>query len=71
VIGYWYDTTLEYKMEVMKMINKLNVNHKIGMILIKLNNDNPINEEIIRIINNNCNNVYGINVEDKNDSIDN
>jgi len=59
---YSYDTSLEYKMEIMKMINEINVNHKVGMIWIKLNNYNPINDEIIRIMINNYDNVYCINV---------
>jgi len=58
-------------MEAMKMINELNVNHKVGGIRIKLRNNNPINEEIIRIIINNYDNVYSILVYDYNDSIDN
>ena len=58
-------------MKVMKMINELNVNHKVGTIIIGLSNDNPINEEIIRIMNNNYNNVYSIGVDDYNDSVDN
>ena len=34
-------------MEVMKMINELNINQKVGMIGIDLRNSNPINDEII------------------------
>jgi len=61
VIDYCdYNTTLEYKMEVMKMINELNVNQKVGIIWITLSNDNPINEEIIRMMTNRYNNVYYI-----------
>ena len=71
MIDYWYDTSLEYKMEVIKMINELNVNHKVGGIYIKLSNDNPINGEIIRMINNSCNNVYWIKVFDYKNSVDN
>ena len=39
-----YDTTLEYKMKAMNMINEMNVNQKVGIIAIKLSDDNPINE---------------------------
>jgi len=53
------------------MINELNVNHKLGTIWIRLNNDNPINEEIMRNMNNSCNNVYWIVVNDNNNSVDN
>jgi len=54
------------------MINELNANKKVGMIWIRLNNNNnPINEEIIRNMNNNCNNMYRIAVWDHNDSVDN
>jgi len=38
------DTTLEYKMEIMNMINELNVNQKVGVIWIKVNDNNAINE---------------------------
>ena len=65
------NTSLEYKMEVIKMINELNVNQKVGRIGIKLRNSNPINEEIIRIMANSYKNVYSIAVFDHNDSVDN
>ena len=55
----------------MKMINELNVNQKVGIVFIRLYNDNPINEEIIRMTINSCNNVYAIYVYDCTDSIDN
>jgi len=71
MIDYADDTSLEYKMEAMNMINELNVNHKVGGIGIKLDNENPINEEIIRMMNNNYNNLYSIGVFDYNDSVDN
>jgi len=58
-------------MKVMKMINGLNVNQKVGRIEIKLRNRNPINEEIMRMVTNNYNNVYWIEVDDYNDSVDN
>jgi len=53
------------------MINELNVNHKVGIISIKLSNDNLINEEIIRMMNNNYKNMYWIRVCDHNNSVDN
>jgi len=40
------------------MINEINVNHKVGTIIIGLNNFSPINQEIIRNMINSCNNVY-------------
>jgi len=49
-------------MEVMNMINEMNVNHKVGRILIRLNDKSPINTEIIRMMINSCNNVYDISV---------
>ena len=55
----------------MKMINELNVNNKVGRILIKLSNNNPINQEIIRMMTNRYYNLYGIYVFDYNNSIDN
>ena len=55
----------------MKMITQLNVNQKVGGIAIKLRNSNPINDEIIRMMINNYNNVYCIYVFDYNDSVDN
>ena len=58
-------------MEVMKMINEMNVNQKVGGIRIILSYDNPINDEIIRMITNSCNNVYYIIVVDYSDSVDN
>jgi len=58
-------------MELIKMVNELNVNQKVGRICIGLSNDNPINEEIIRMVIDSCHNLYDIYVEDKNDSVDN
>ena len=49
------------------MINELNVNQKVIRIWIRLSNKNPINEQIIRIMNNNYNNIYDIIVDDHND----
>jgi len=48
----------------------LNVNHKVGRIRIRLKNDNPINDTIIRVIMNRCHNIYCIEVYDHNDLID-
>jgi len=67
MIDYNDNSSLESKMKMMNMINELNVNHKVGMIWIKLNNNNPINEEIIRMMVNSCNNVYDIAVDNYND----
>jgi len=56
-------------MKVMKTINELNVNQKVGTILIRNRNQN--NEEIIRIMINSYHNVYHILVCDYNNSVDN
>jgi len=59
-------------MEIMKMINEMNVNHKVGGISIRFSkNNNPINKEILRMMNNSYNNVYWIDVRDDNNSVDN
>jgi len=58
-------------MKVINMINELNVNHKVGGIWIQLDNNNPINTEIIRIMINRYNNVFSIFIRDHNDSVDN
>jgi len=54
------------------MINEMNVNHKVGGISIRFSkNNNPINKEILRMMNNSYNNVYWIDVRDDNNSVDN
>jgi len=53
------------------MINELNLNHKVGKVIIRLNSDNPINNDIIRIMINMYHNLYSIVVRDNNDSVDN
>ena len=53
------------------MINQLNADHKVGMIQIKLNHKNPMNEQIVRMMTNNYNNVYCIYVVDNNNEVDN
>ena len=44
MINYCSNSSLEYKMKAMKMINELNVNQKVGKIWINLNEYNPMNE---------------------------
>ena len=53
-------------MEMMKMVDELNVNQKVGIITININKNNPINEEIIGIMVSNYHNVYQIEVFDRN-----
>ena len=55
----------------MKMINEKSVNQKVGRIRIKLSYNNPMNEEIVRMMNNNYNNVYSIGVWGYSNSVDN
>jgi len=45
VINFWkIETGSSFKMKVVNMIDELNVNHKVGEILIELNDRNPIDE---------------------------
>ena len=47
-INFFYkNSSLDQKMKVIETINKLNINHKIGIIWIEINDNNPINEQII------------------------
>ena len=59
-----YPTSVESKMEVIDMIEQLNVNHKVGCIAITLHNDNKWNEEIMRRMIDNYQNVHDIQVYD-------
>ena len=44
---YYCSSDVEYKMKVIDMIDGLNINHKVGKILVGLKDDNRINEWII------------------------
>jgi len=57
--------------KVIEMINGLNVNQRVGAICINLNDKNPMNGEIIRMMINNYKNVFTIIVYDGSDSVDN
>ena len=39
----WKDSSLEFKTEVINMIDQLKVNHKVGRLMLKLAASNPIN----------------------------
>ena len=49
-------------MKVMKMINELNSNHRVGGILITIGEIDPINQQIIKTMTNTYNNVYEISI---------
>ena len=51
------------------MINRLNINHKVSRIIIKMTEKNPISTDIIRLIKNRYHNMYDISLGDGNSQI--
>ena len=45
------DTSIQQKIELTDMIDTLNLNHKVGVIIIHMGQSNPIDEKTIRMIN--------------------
>ena len=73
MIDFWYDIpfkSMERKMEMINMINKLNVGTKVGIVHIKVGDNQKQNDELIRIIMKRYTNVYEIVVEDFDDRVD-
>jgi len=65
-----YSTNLDNNMKLMNMISKLNVNSKVGKVLIEMDSYNEHNKEILKRIVSTCRNVYYIGVFDSNDKVD-
>jgi len=55
----------------MKTIDRLNVNDKVGTVAIRIDDNNPMNREIIEMMIDNYKNVYCISICDSNDLVDN
>lgn len=68
---YLDDSSLDDKLKIIEMIDRLDINQKVGRIFIKISPNNPINAEIMRTILNNYNNIYRIDIQDGNGSVDN
>ena len=63
-------SSIEQKRTIIEMTNRLGLNHKVGLITIKMEKCNPIDEKIIRMINKRYLNVWGLWIEDSNNFID-
>ena len=70
-IYFCYDSTIQQKKTLINMIDKLNINHKVGKIWINIKQNNIFDKETIRIMNDKYINTYYLNLHDFNDSIDN
>lgn len=46
------------------------MNNKVGWVTIKLSNNNVINDQVIKLINNKYQNIYGVIVQDENNDVD-
>ena len=56
--------SIDAKMSVIEMINRVNANSNVGTVNIKLHSSNEWNSEIVRLIANRYTNVYAIYVND-------
>jgi hypothetical protein len=70
MISFYSSSSLEWKMEVIQLIDSLNANEKVGEIWIALTDDNPISNEIVEWMNQKWRNVYEIGIGDELDRID-
>jgi len=58
------NTSLKSKLRMINMIDELNVNNRVGRIILKLINESPINTEILTIMTGRYSNVYYICIDD-------
>ena len=56
--------SIDAKMSVIEMINRVNANSNVGTVYIGLHSSNEWNSEIVRLIANRYTNVYAIYVND-------
>ena len=54
--------SLDSKMKVVKMIDEMNVNHKVAILTIGINDSDTLNEELIKMMIGKYKNVYKIEV---------
>ena len=59
--------SIDSKMNVLRMIDRLNANSKVGIVRIRLDSDYKWNSEILTLIANKYTNIYAISVWDYND----
>ena len=61
VIDFYDDNTpIQWKREVIDIIDRFNINHRVGLIYLRIEHDNPIDEYIIRTMNEKWINIWGI-----------
>lgn len=65
-----HSTSLEYKMKLMKMVNELGGDKRVGRVIIRLDSKDEWDEEIMRTMMDRYQNIYHIYVLDYNDSVD-
>jgi len=67
----FYDSSdlhsIDDKMNVLRMIDRVNANSKVGIVRIRLDSDYKWNSEILTLIANKYTNIYAISVWDYND----
>jgi len=61
--------SIDSKMNVIGMINTLNVDSKVGRVVIELSDNHEWNSEILALITNRYTNVYYIVINDWNSSV--
>ena len=65
-----YNSNLNYKTEIVNLIENLNANDKVGIIMIGIEDKNPINTEILDRMSIRYKNVYQIVIFDWLDYVD-
>ena len=64
-IGFSNDyTSIQQKKTLIDMVDRLNVNHKVGKIWITMEQYNLFDEEMIRMMNEKWTNIYGLGIID-------
>ena len=59
--------SVDSKMDMLRIIDILNANSKVGEVFIQLSNKNKLNSEILTSITNRCTNVHTIDLYNHND----
>ena len=60
------NSSLEDKMKIIEMIENLNINHRVGVLMIKMNELNVFSREMIMRMNANYYNLYTLVIIDEN-----
>ena len=69
-IEFGYDSSLDNKMSLIEMVQQLDVNHRVGKLILYFNDSSKFNGEMVRVIMEKYHNIYHIEINDWSNSLD-